>query len=174
MANDVIVYDSIMGSNLPRAQKSAIRSWVENVGGSISSSRPQAASRFCSTHVITAAQVFRQNSETGVTAALLAALHVKGRKGLDGDMVAWDGAASIVNNVAAILLAKNEVSRDLLNVGSTCTAVYAFRKTYSLLSAMELRDGGSPGGTMGPTKAAEVAGEGTEDIDPLAKAAKDL
>lgn len=170
--DEMIVYDSIARSNIPRRDKSSIREWVEGMAD-LTPRRSGGNGRLSSEHVVSVAQMFRQNSEATITGGLMAAAHVNLRNGLDTFPVSIDGAGSIVGNLASVFLAKNEVSRDLLNFGSNCTTIYSFRKFYEVLAELKVQRGGSVGGTFGK-KAATVAGEKNNGEDPVRKAAEAL
>ena len=158
---EIIVYDSL-GSYRRPGQRSELRKWVEGITGNLTAR--DSKGRFTREHVISGTHVIRQNLEAGGVGGALAYADVHLRGGLD-QIVAIDGAGAVLANAASVFLGGHEVSRDLVNLGSTCTGIYSYRKVKALLSKMEAAGGGSPGYSS-------VAGE--SDKDPITAAASKL
>lgn len=185
-----ITFDSLANSNMPPAQKSAIRRWYDSSMGPGGGNKVALAKL----HVKAAGEAIRAGGESLLVGGALGALHQKSATGLDIKKVPVDAAAGAVLLLAGVLGAQEEVGKDLANAGAACMAVFAFRKTHDLLAEAALKSSGfTPGGgaaqpfgttTIGKVNAAGVAihGErrpwgsfaGDFGSEPLVQAARGL
>jgi len=166
-AGDIVVYDSILGSNIPRAEKSFISRWfdqmIERNDGPSYGGRSEGV-------VTTGIQAVRGSGEGMVVGGLLAAAHAALPTGLDvhvpfiDKMVPLDAAAGIAANVIAVGTSGREISRDAANIGVASFGVFTFRKLCDLLGEKSLNKA-APGGAT-----ARMHGE----EDPIVAAARAL
>lgn len=155
MANEMIIYDSYAAGQRPSSRASNIRGWAEEI---ISLPRRNNHGRFTKEHAITFGQMARQNSEGAVVGALAA--YVERKTGSLDHFIATDGAAAVVANIAGLVASGNEASRDLVNVGSNFTTLYAYRSVKKLLDSINA--------------SSNIAGEKTEANDSIQELAKQL
>lgn len=163
---DILVYDSLMGSNIPRREKSAIRQWYDTMtGGMATAMETGQGGRRGESAVVSTVQAFRQLSESGAMSAGLGVLHAE--VGLDIGKVPVDAALGIIAPVLSIMFSKHEVSRDLLNLGTAGSNAYLFRKGYAWAAAKKMLAGGRPAGDV------KISGEDSSD-DPIVQVAKSI
>ena len=167
--DDIVVYDSMMGSNLKAPQKSMIQSWFDKVTGGKATQIEKYRSNtgITKSHVISAVTAIRQTLESSSASFALGALHAD--VGLDIVGVPADLALGIAGTAASIALGNYEVSPDLLNIGTAGNNVYAFRKGYDWIAAKKKASGGAPAGQFG--QESTIHGE---EPDPVVRAAKTL
>lgn len=167
MANrgDILVYDSLMGSNIPRREKSAIRNWYDTMTGGVATAlETGAGGRRGENAVVSTVQAFRQLTESGAVAAGLGVMHAE--VGLDIGKVPVDATLGIIAPVLSIFLSKHEISRDLLNIGTAGSNAYLFRKGYAWAAAKKMLAGGKPAGDV------KISGEDSDD--PIVQVAKNI
>jgi len=130
----------------------------------------------------------RFSGEGVAVGAILSAVHVKAKTGLDAQgKYPIDAIAAVGANALAVLFPGKPGAADMKNVGACAAAVYGFRKGYDMLSEKQLAGGRSVGGVFGPAQKSKIAGEyhgdGDESHpgsdpnfgeDPLVLAARDL
>lgn len=165
-AGDIQLYDAVLSSNLPREEKSALRRWFEkSVGESLTTLKPRG-------QVKSTLSAFRQSSETLLTGAILGAINVESKTGLDVMGVPVDGAAGLLLTAGSALAGTSELSADARNIGSTCLGIYAFRQTTDLLAEKRLARGKALPAHLLRT-GTKVSGESTvAGEDPIIQAAK--
>lgn len=176
---DMVVFDTINSSNIPRREKSAIRKWYEDVSGSddgfrspvargiarAASSRSGGTSR--GTAIVNTA---RSVGESGVVAGTLAYLHTELKNGLDVAGVPVDGALGGVAHIAQVLFPNMEVSEDVKNIANSATSIFMFRKFYSMMAERKIASGGVPGGKLNSSGKSDSMGS----EDPIVECAKNL
>ncbi len=166
--DDIIVYDSLMRSNIKPAEKSMIGSWFDKVtGGKLAKYDGRHNMSINADHAINLMQILRTTLESGSTSFALGAVHAD--MGLDLGKVPMDLTLGVASNVVSALLSGHEVSRDFLNLGTAGVDCFAFRKGYEWMAAKKAAKGSAPAVKMGTSK---MAGE-SED-DPIVKVAKSL
>lgn len=177
--SDMVVFDSIQSSNIPRREKSAIRQWYEDISSDEGGIRPPVASLSARRSASVAARgrgtalvnTARAVGENGVVAGGLAYLHAELKNGLDVGDVPIDGAIGGLANALGIIFPNMEVSEDVKNIANSATSIFMFRKFYGMLAERKIANGGIPGGSRAAKKtAASMAG----DVDPIVECAKSL
>ncbi len=159
---DILVYDSLMGSNIPRREKSAIRSWYDSMTGGLATAiETGQGGRRGENVAVTTVQVLRQYIESGATSAGLGVLHAE--VGLDIGKVPVDATLGAFCGGLAVLFSKHEISRDLLNIGTAGNNAYLFRKGFAWATAKKLAGGAS---------GAKIAGE--DSSDPIVQVARTI
>lgn len=143
-------------SNIPKAEKSAIRSFFDKLTGGESTG----------TGIVVAPQeetgIIRQTLVSGGTGAILAGMQAHLPKGLDSTAVPADAAAGIVGMLAS--LGNHSFKEDAKAAGHVGIGIFAFRKTLGLLGEKELASKGS-----------SIHGEETDiGEDPIEACAKNL
>ena len=166
---EIVVYDSLMGSNIKKPEKSIIKEWFDKVtGGEITRYRNSSIN---TDHAITLMQMLRSNLESGATSFALGAIHAD--IGLDVPIpftkmkVPMDLGLWASSNLVSILLSGHEVSRDFMNVGMAGENSYLFRKGYDWIAAKKQAKGAVPAGNIKNT--ATVAGDSDDPIQQVAK-----
>ncbi|MGH9966567.1 MAG: hypothetical protein ACREBG_01870 [Pyrinomonadaceae bacterium] len=175
MPGEMLVYDSIAQSNIPRGEKSAIRRWFEKTTGLTHFGGARSVARETGLAV-------RQAGEGGLTGLALGAAHASLKTGLDVKKVPVDAVVAVAGIATGIAMAGEEMAHDARNVGTAGLTVFAFRKGYDLMAEKKLQRGEAPGGTFGPAQKSKIAGEDDEDTsdavdvgeDPIVAAAKSL
>jgi hypothetical protein len=138
-----ITFESLANSNMPPAQKSAIRKWYESSMGPGGGNKLALAKL----HAKSAGEGIRAGGESLLVGGLLGAFHAKCPTGLDVKKMPVDALAGAIGLVAGTLMAQEEIGKDLQNAGAAALAVYAFRKTNDLVvEAMIKATGITPGG----------------------------
>jgi hypothetical protein len=167
MAGEVVLYDSIRQSNIPREEKSQLRQWFEGtVGNALTQVRPRGQVR-------SGLSAFRQSSESLLTGAVLGALNVELKNGLDVHGVPVDGVAGVILTAASAVAGDSEFGPDARNIGTQCLGIWSFRQTTDLLAEKRL----AKGKTLPPHlthSGAKVAGESNVAGDPIVQASKVL
>jgi hypothetical protein len=175
MDGSLVVYDSVMNSNLPSKEKSIFRQYMDKVtNGKITKAVGRGIGM---NHLTTLGHTVRATGESTVTGATLAILHAELPTGLDIKGAPADGILAALAALAAIAGANHELSRDALNVSNSAMSIFAFRKTYDFIAEKKLASGSPLGGTFGPSQSAKVAGEENDfgnENDPILAAARDL
>lgn len=171
---DMVVYDSVMSSNLTRPEKSMLRRWFEQMTGSEMPTPGARRRASAGEYAVGSLQAVRQYGEAVLTGGALAAMHVHGKNGLDlqflGVKVPIDFALATICGLGAVASAGHECSRDALNVGSDAAAVFTFRTMTDLLAERKLATGAALPRHLTP--GSRIAGE--DDDDPIARAARAL
>ena len=170
-STDILIYDSIAASNIPKREKSVIQSWVDSVTG-IAGPRGQYHSP--AGHLAGFVGTLRQYSEGVAVGAALGALHAELKNGLDVGGAPIDGAAGFVAGGLAMFFGGTEAGTTLNNIGSHSSCVYSFRSIHKLRAEMLRAKGRVPGGVVSgaSTKASTIAGE--DDEDPIVIAARNM
>jgi hypothetical protein len=157
---EMVVYDSLQRSNLPRAKKSAVMSFLDQHMGGLTRQAGRALShRGGSAHH---QGMIRQNAESFAFGALLGT--VNSTVGLDmgtAKNIPLDAAVAAGSLVGAYLLRDHGIATELNNLAATGFSVFGFRKGSALL--------GNAKALVTKTK---VAGE--DDEDPICRAAQEL
>jgi len=167
MAGEIALYDSLLHSNIPKEEKSQLRKWFEgSLGSAITSVRPRG-------QVKSTLSTFRQYSESLLTGAILGAINVESKNGLDVGGVPIDGAAATILGLASAFAGDSELAPDARNIGSTCAGVYSFRSTTELLAEKRLAKGKSLPVHL-TYSATKVAGDVNVGADPIVQAAQAL
>lgn len=139
-------------SNLPVAQKSAIKRFYENAmsrhGGSIS--RVKA-------HAVGTGHAVRKGGEGLVVGAVLGAFSSHSKTGLDIEKVPVDAAAGVLLLGASVMFAGESVAPDLANAGGNALAVFGFRKTEDYMNKRKSTVAGEYGSTYGKDPIVELA-----------------
>jgi hypothetical protein len=167
MAGEMVLYDSLVSSNIPKEEKSQLRRWFEgSVGSALTSVRPRGQVR-------AGLSAFRQSSESLMTGALLGFINVEAKNGLDIGGVPADGVAGAILTIGSALAGDAELAPDARNIGTSCLTVFAFRQTTDLLAEKRRSKGkalpahlSQPGG--------KVAGDVDVGADPIVRAGKML
>lgn len=166
-AGDIVLYDSLNKSNIPTEEKSQLRRWFESsVGQALTVNRPRGQVR-------AGLSAFRQGSESLLTGAILGAINVESKTGLNVMGVPVDGAAGVILTAASALAGDSELAPDARNIGTSCLGIYAFRQTTELLAEKRL----AKGKALPPHLAsggAKVAGDSNVGADPIVQAGKVL
>lgn len=160
---EMVVYDSIAHSNLPRGQKSTVMNFLDRNLGGIT----KHASHFGSS--LTRAQygkrsqgMLRQNAESFAFGTMLGALN--STVGLDVGAkknIPLDVGVAAASLLGAYVLRNYGVANELNNLAATSFSVFGFRKGSALL-----------GGAKSLVTKSKVAGE--DDEDPICRAAQEL
>ncbi len=167
--SDIVVYDSVKRSNIPHEEKSLMLRWFEKMTGILPHNQePQQTTGISKEHVVSAVQAFRQSLESNAVSFGLGVLHAEA--GLDVGKMPVDLVGGTVLTLGSIALAKNEVSRDLLNMGTAAQNCFSFRKGHAWSAARQVRQGNEPASKMGEVN---IAGEGDTD-DPIVQVAKTI
>lgn len=171
MASEMVVFDSIAQSNIPRGEKSMIRKWAEKKLGVV---LPGVTRR----HIVDTVEAVRAGGEAAITGAALGAIHAKA--GLDvnvhGKRVPADAVGGIVALAASPWM--DGVCTDVRNIGMTTVGIAAFRQGNRVMSEAMLKSGQTP-------KTLAAHGEGDSefghigesfgaDDDPIDRAARAL
>ncbi len=168
---DMVVYDSMLGSNLRPKEKSMIARWFDEMRTVEHKPRGRRAS--VGDYAEGGLHAFRQYGEGTAMAGLLAALHVHAKTGLDVDVlgvkIPADALASIVLGLGAISAPTHELSRTALNIGQDAWAIFLFRKAVDMFAERKVANGGALPKHLTP---GSIHGE--DDSDPIAKAARAL
>lgn len=167
MAGEMVLYDSLLHSNIPKEEKSQLRKWFEgSVGQALTSVRPRGQVR-------AGLSAFRQSSESLMTGAILGAINVEAKNGLDVGGVPVDAAAGVILTVASALAGEAELSPDARNIGTSCLTVFAFRQTTDLLAEKRRSKGKALPAHLSQA-GGKVAGDVNVSGDPIVQAAKNL
>lgn len=166
--SDIVVYDSVMKSNIPTQEKSAIGKWFERMTNIVPARSDDSSRGISKEHVVSAVQAFRQSLESNAVSFGLGALHAE--VGLDIGRVPVDAVGGTLLTVGSVAMAKSEISRDLLNMGVACQNCFTFRKGHAWAAARKERQGDAPATKMGQVN---IAGEGDSD-DPIVQVAKTI
>lgn len=167
---EIMLYDSVLSSNIPVQEKSQLRKLFEKAtGSSIVPSFSKAGK-----HVHGGLSAFRQGSESLLAGAALGGIHAEFKGGLDAPGFPVDGALGVLLTVGSAIGAESEVAPDARNVGSTCLGIWSFRATTNLLTEKKLAKGKAVPAHLTPgTKIAgddgSMAGE-----DPILRVAKTM
>jgi hypothetical protein len=173
MASDLMVMESIAQSpRLSGHEKSKLAHWWEQATGmthkgahSLSKARHAA-----SQHVTGAGHAVRLGGEMALAGAALGALRAKGHLDIKGK-VPVDGLLALGGLALGTVMADNEYSQDLRNVGGAALAIYAFRKTDEFV----VKKSGARVAAAAPAAASPHAGEvGFGAEDPIITAARRL
>lgn len=167
--SDIVVYDSVMKSNIPSQEKSAIGKWFERVTNIVPSRDDEKRSGLSKDHVVSAVQAFRQSLESNAVSFGLGALHAE--VGLDVAKVPVDAVAGTLLTIGSVAMAKSEISRDLLNMGVAAQNCFTFRKGHAWAAARKERQGDAPATKMG--QVVNIAGEDDSE-DPIVQVAKTI
>jgi len=168
---EIMLYDSVLSSNLPTQEKSALRKLFEKATGSAIVPSFSRASK----HVHGGLSAFRQGSEGLLSGAALGFIHAEVKGGLDAPGFPVDGALGALLTIGSAIGAESEVAPDARNVGSTCLGVWSFRATMNLLTEKKLAKGKAIPSHLTP--GAKIAGESPSDIgaeDPILRVAKTM
>lgn len=153
---DMVVYDSIMHSNLSQPEKSAMRRWFERNVGSVASIRPREQGSALM-------ETFRQTAEGGLTTIALASLHVMREDGLDVKGVGIDATISGLASLAAVGMgSSNGFSTTARNIGVTAGNLWLWRMWTNFLIQRKLASGETLPRHLNPG-AARMSGDPTED-----------
>lgn len=166
--SDIVVYDSVMKSNIPNQEKSAIGKWFERMANIVPARDEEKSTGVTKEHVVSAVQAFRQSLESNVVSFGLGAFHAE--VGLDVAKVPVDMVAGTILTIGSVAMAKSEISRDLLNMGVASQNCYTFRKGHAWAAARKERQGDAPATKMGQVN---IAGEGDSE-DPIVQVAKTI
>ncbi len=162
--NDMVVFDSMLRSNMQPEEKSQIRRWAESMLGPITQVRAKDATGG-------ALSAFRQGSEGLATAAALAWVHVNSKTGLDVAGVPIDGASGGGLLLASVFMGHSELSADARNIGNDALTVWGFRKMTDFFADRRLASGRTlPNHLTRP--GSHVSGD--VNNDPIVSAASDL
>lgn len=167
--SDIVVYDSVMKSNIPNGEKSLIGKWFEKMTSIVPNSddSDRRGGGLSKEHVITAVQALRSSVEGNAVSFGLGVLDAK--VGLDVGKIPLDAAGGVGLTALSIMFAKHEISRDLLNMGNAAGNCFSFRKGHAWAAASQIRQGVEPASKMGQVN---IAGE--ENDDPIVQVAKTI
>lgn len=161
---EMVVYDSIAHSNLPRGQKSTVMNFLDRHLGGVSKHASQFGSSLTARRHGHAEQgMIRQNAESFAFGAMLGTVH--STVGLDVGAkknIPIDVGVAAASLLGAYLLRNYGVATELHNLAATGFSVYGFRKGSALLGSAK---------TLVKSK---VAGDDDEDDDPICRAAQGL
>lgn len=168
--SDIVVYDSVMKSNIPREEKSLMRTWFEKMTDIVPSrDEDRRGGGLGKEHVVSTVQALRQSLESNAVSFGLGALHAE--VGLDVGKVPVDMVGGTALAIGSIMFAKHEISRDLLNMGTAGQNCFSFRKGHAWAAARKVRQGDEPAQKMG--QVVNIAGEGDSE-DPIVQVAKSI
>lgn len=170
--NDLALYDSVLSSNLPREEKSALRRWYEKA---VDLDLPRNL-RPSTKQVHGGLSAFRQGSESAIAGVLLGIINVESPGGLDPMGVPIDALAGGVFLMGSAIGAESDMAPTARNLGAVCTGVYAMRATTKLRVEARLKSGKAVPKHL--QFAATVSGEGPSraDVsqDPIVRASEGL
>jgi len=162
---EMVVYDSIANSNLPRGQKSSVLNFLDRNLGGLTKHATSFGSALTSRRYGHAQQgMLRQNAESFAFGALLGT--VNSTVGLDAGAnknIPIDVGVAAASLLGAYLLRNYGVATELTNLAATGFSVFGFRKGSALL-------GGAKSFVTKTTS--KVAGD--DDEDPICRAAQEL
>jgi hypothetical protein len=165
---EMIVYDSMLHSNMKPEDKSMIRTWFEKASGQLATANESTGNtRINRYHVISALTAIRQSLESNAASFGLGVLHAD--MGLDVVGVPMDLVGGLTLQATSILLGDTPVSPDLLNLGTAGTNSYSFRKGYDWMAAKKKARGQEPAGKFGQSTI-----HGEQSDDPIRDVAKKL
>jgi hypothetical protein len=160
---EMVVYDSIAQSNLPRGQKSAVMSFLDRNLGGLTKHAAGFGSALTSRRRGAASQgMIRQNAESFAFGAMLGT--VNSTIGLDAGAkknIPIDVGVAAASLLGAYLLRSYGVATELTNLAATGFSVFGFRKGSALLGSAK---------TL--VTRSKVAGD--DDEDPICRAAQEL
>jgi putative hemolysin len=163
-----ITFDSLAKSNMPAAQKSAIRRWYEN---NIAADGAQGAIARAKMHASVAVENVRAGGEALIVGGGLGALAAT--HGLDYKAgtasVPIDASLGIAALATSAAMAHTPFAGDARNAGITALGVFAFRKTYGVIAELQKKNGKTPVAFAGEDVDADFGGE-----DPIISAARAL
>jgi hypothetical protein len=171
MASDILIYDSIAASNIPKREKSLIQSWVDSVSN-ITSGPPRQYHKPAG-HLEGFIGTLRQYSEGAAVGAVLGVVHAELKNGLDIAGAPVDGLAGFVAGSLSLLMS-GEAATSLTNIGSHSSCVYSFRQMHKLRAEMLRAKGRVPGGTVSGTSTKPSTMAGEDANDPIVQAAMKL
>lgn len=177
-SSQMILFDSIAQSNIPRGQKSAMMRALDKYTNGRASDYLDSVrdgSGIRGHHMEQGMSVLRSGLESGAVGALLGAVHAE--VGLDQGFLALDAALAVAGYAGSIFLS-NHVAGDFQNVGNSSLGVYAFRMAYRLRAEKAIASGRQPAGMFVKGSATKIAGDewAGDDMgeDPIVAAAKNL
>jgi hypothetical protein len=160
---EMVVYDSVAHSNLPRGQKSSVLNFLDRNLGGLSKHASSFGSALTTRRYGHAQQgMIRQNAESFAFGALLGT--VNSTVGLDAGTkknIPIDVGVAAASLIGAYLLRNYGVATELTNLAATGFSVFGFRKGSALL-----------GSAKSIVTKSKVAGE--DDEDPICRAAQEL
>lgn len=141
MANIVpshITFDTLAKSNMPPAQKTAIRRWYESIQGD----GAQAAMARAKLHASAAVEGVRAGGESLMVGGILGGLAATLPDGLDYQKkFPIDAAVGIMGIAGGAVLAHEHIGGDLKNAGAAALAVFSFRKSFGVVAEMRKKAG---------------------------------
>lgn len=169
-SGDMVVFESIAQSNLPRREKNALLNWWEDSRSIVRrrSGRSSGAEGPMGMLI--------QLIEAFGTGAVLGALHAELKHGLDINGIPADAALALFASVGGTIYG-SELSQ---NIADDATAIFAFRKTHTLLTAIKSRIAGEAGDPSyphaNPTVNDDTTAYSTSNVhgDPVVAAAAAL
>lgn len=164
-----LTFAEMQASNLPPAQKSAIRRWYEHVQ---SGSGAMARAKI---HAAAAGNAIRAGGESLLVGGLLGALSVELPTGLDYKKVPIDAAGGALALAAGVAMAHEEFGADLRNAGACALGIFGYRKTQDLLAEKRRQQGKTPGFMAAKAQTTAHGDFGAESgEDPIVTAARML
>jgi len=162
-----LTFNSLANSNMPAAQKSAIRRWYESqmAGNSMA-----AVANRAKLHATAAVEGVRAGGESIIVGGALGALAAT--HGLDYQKkFPIDAGLGIAALAASAAAAHTPYAGDARNAGTAALAVFGFRKTYGVLAELQRKNGKTPVAFAG-----DDGGDDTDfgAEDPIISAARHL
>lgn len=165
---ELALYDSVLSSNMPAAEKTQLRKWFDRMTGeSLSTIRPSAA------QLHGGLSSFRQGTESLATGIALGYLNASDI-GLDPKGVPVDGVLGFAGLVGSALAAHSDMSPDARNIGGVATGIFGFRMTTKLLAEKRLASGRALPKHLAYTASIHGENGGVTSDDPIVKAADAL
>lgn len=168
--SDLALYDSVLSSNLPREDKSALRRWYESAVTLPESLRPS------KDQMHGGLSAFRQGSESLLTGAVLGILNVESPGGLEPLGIPLDGLAGLMFLGGGALAGKSDVAPTAKNIGAVASAVFAKRMVEKFCIERRLAKGKALPAHLqtGSTVSGDVPARRDVTSDPIVQAAADL
>lgn len=160
--NDIVVFDSMLRSNLQPKEKSTIRKWAESVIGPMTDVRVKDAPGG-------ALSAFRQGSEGLATAGLLAFVHVNTEEGLDYKGLPLDGVGGAALLGLSAFMGHSELGSDARNIGNDALVVWSYRKMADFFADRRMASGRALPSHLRPGSQSRSA-----ENDPIISAARNL
>lgn len=170
--NDLVLYDSVLSSNMSGEAKSALRRWFESATqmGLPESVRPSAA------QLHGTLSAFRQGAESLLTGVAFGAAEVELPGGLDPAGVPIDALAAGLFLGGSALGAKSDMAPTARNVGAVSAGIFGARMTKKFLIEKRLAKGKPLPKHLqyGSTVSGEAPNRVDISNDPIVRAAEGL
>lgn len=132
-----LTFSSLAQSNMPPAQKTAIRRWYEST---MAGNGHQAVLARAKLHAQAGIENVRAGGEALIVGGALGA--VAATHGLDYQKkVPIDAAVGITALAASAVMAHTPFAGDARNAGITALGIFAFRKTYGAVAELQKKNG---------------------------------